>query len=119
MQVAGGDRHLDAAATFQPAEREPLNHARVEGHYGVARLLPQPLVEMKPSIPQIAQISVMTADLPFRFWFDLALARRRSTINGFVNVTLEDGSEGYKQGPTRLRDRHDRRWSCCRPEGPL
>ncbi|HEY8291664.1 MAG TPA: enolase C-terminal domain-like protein, partial [Thermomicrobiales bacterium] len=49
----------------------------------------------------VARIEVLTAELPFRFAFGHALAKRRSSTNVFVKLTLSDGSVGFGEGVPR------------------
>lgn len=49
----------------------------------------------------VRRIEVMTAQLPFRFSFAHALAKRNSTTNVLVKLTLDDGSTGYGEGVPR------------------
>ena len=49
----------------------------------------------------MAAVEVCTAELPFRFSFNHALAERRLTHNTYVKVTLADGSVGYGEGVPR------------------
>lgn len=49
----------------------------------------------------VARVEVLTAELPFRFAFGHALAKRRSSTNVFVKMTLSDGSVGYGEGVPR------------------
>jgi len=49
----------------------------------------------------VTRIEVMTAELPFRFAFGHALAKRRSSTNVYVKVTLSDGSIGFGEGVPR------------------
>lgn len=49
----------------------------------------------------VAQVEVLTAELPFRFAFGHALAQRRSSTNVFVKMTLDDGSVGFGEGVPR------------------
>jgi len=55
-----------------------------------------------PCTPRaVAQVEVLTAELPFRFAFGHALAKRRSSTNVFVKLTLDDGSVGFGEGVPR------------------
>lgn len=49
----------------------------------------------------VARIEVLTAELPFRFAFGHALAKRRSSTNVFVKLSLSDGSVGFGEGVPR------------------
>lgn len=49
----------------------------------------------------VASVEVLTAELPFRFAFGHALAKRRSSTNVFVKLRLSDGSVGFGEGVPR------------------
>jgi muconate cycloisomerase len=49
----------------------------------------------------VTRVEVLTANLPFRFSFDHSLARRQSSTNVYVKVTLGDGSAGFGEGVPR------------------
>ncbi len=49
----------------------------------------------------VTSVEVLTAELPFRFAFGHALAKRRSSTNVYVKVTLSDGSVGFGEGVPR------------------
>jgi L-alanine-DL-glutamate epimerase-like enolase superfamily enzyme/alpha-beta hydrolase superfamily lysophospholipase len=49
----------------------------------------------------VARVEVLTAELPFRFAFGHALAKRRASTNVFVKLTLSDGSAGFGEGVPR------------------
>lgn len=49
----------------------------------------------------VSEVEVMSAELPFRFAFGHALAKRRSSTNVYVKVTLSDGSIGFGEGVPR------------------
>ena len=50
---------------------------------------------------RVVAVEVCTADLPFRFSFEHALAERGSSINVYVKVTLADGTVGFGEGVPR------------------
>jgi L-alanine-DL-glutamate epimerase-like enolase superfamily enzyme len=50
---------------------------------------------------RVTGVEVMTAELPFRVAFGHALAKRRSSTNVYVKVTLSDGSIGFGEGVPR------------------
>jgi EmrB/QacA subfamily drug resistance transporter len=58
-------------------------------------------ISPRSGMTRIARIEIFTAELPFRLSFGHALATRRSSLNVFVAVTLEDGSVGYGEGVPR------------------
>jgi L-Ala-D/L-Glu epimerase len=49
----------------------------------------------------VTRVEVMTAELPFRVAFGHALAKRQSSTNVYVKVTLSDGSTGFGEGVPR------------------
>ena len=49
----------------------------------------------------VTAVDVCTAELPFRFSFNHALAERSLTRNTFVQVTLSDGTIGFGEGVPR------------------
>ena len=84
-----GDEVLDEIAawvTGQPSEaRVQARRARPRSGAGSA----------------VTAVEVCTAELPFRFSFEHALAERSRTHNTYVKVTLADGTVGYGEGVPR------------------
>lgn len=49
----------------------------------------------------VTRVDILTVELPFRFSFGHALAKRRSSTNVLVRLTLDDGTIGYGEGVPR------------------
>ena len=87
----------------EPCRDEVLDEivAWVSGHRSETRVDGRSARQRAGAGSAVTAVEVCTAELPFRFSFNHALAERTLTRNTYVKVTLADGTVGYGEGVPR------------------